>query len=96
MKISSNRIGNTNLLLIVNLVAFVVLLNVLLIALQGDLRHLSSSLDGLQNEVHQQTFNALTTIEKNKDLTQRSVHYPITTFSLPAHPFTFTCFLLLW
>ncbi|GAB4253869.1 MAG: hypothetical protein Kow0027_19620 [Saprospiraceae bacterium] len=86
MKLTSQGIGNTNLLLAINLVAFVVLLNVLLFLLQSDTNRLSSNLSALSSEVNQETAKAVLTTEKTEVNTVEGVYFLASSAMLPLQP----------
>ncbi|MAT53084.1 MAG: hypothetical protein CMN32_01285 [Saprospirales bacterium] len=86
MKLTSQGIGNTNLLLAINLVAFVVLLNVLLFLLQSDTNRLSSNLSALSSEVNQETAKAVLTTEKTDVNTVEGVYFLASSAMLPLQP----------
>ncbi|RMD98945.1 MAG: hypothetical protein D6816_15550 [Bacteroidetes bacterium] len=86
MKLTSQGIGNTNLLLAINLVAFVVLLNVLLFLLQSDTNRLSSNLSALSSELNQETAKAVLTTEKTDVNTVEGVYFLASSAMLPLQP----------
>lgn len=86
MKLTSQGIGNTNLLLAINLVAFAVLLNVLLFLLQSDTNRLSSNLSALSSELNQETAKAVLTTEKTEVSTVEGVYFLASSAMLPLQP----------
>ena len=95
MKLTSQRTGNANLLLTINLVAFVVLLNVLLFLLQSDTDRLSSNLSALSSEVNRENTDAVLPKEKAEVSSLEGVYFFTTSIMLPMQPATFVNCLLI-
>lgn len=94
MKLTSQRLGNTNLLLVINLLAFVLLLNLLLFFLQSDTRKLSSDLSALRSEVTQQTAKVSPTKIHPPASSLKGVYFFTTSAMLPSQPIN--CFVIFW
>ncbi len=95
MKLTSQRTGNANLLLTINLVAFVVLLNVLLLLLQSDTGKLSANLSALSSEVSSENTGAVLPKGKAGISSLEGLYFFTTTVILPIQPATFVNCLLI-
>lgn len=96
MKLTSQKIGNTNLLLVINLVAFVLLLNVLLFLLQSDVAGLHNSLSALQSDVSPESTSAVLTTKDADASVFEGLCFFTTAVMLPLQPATFFSYLLFW
>lgn len=94
MKLTSQRIGNVSLLLTINLVAFVILVNVLMFSFRTDLKGVNSSLTALSEEVNNKTTDTILPSETSSVSYFESTYFLTSAVQLPAQPAAVIPFLI--